>query len=321
MRIAVLDDYQACAQALADWSTVRKHAEVHFIARPFDGEADVIATLVDFDVLCLMRERTPFPREVLSRLSNLKHVVLTGRRSQTLDIPYLLERGIGIDYTGAGPAQHATPEIAIGLMLALARNIPTGDRLMKAGQWLEHAPLGIVLHGKTLGVIGLGKVGTRVAEIAKAIGMRVIAWSPNLTRERARQADVDFCATKRDLLAEADVVSLHLVLAPSTTATLTADDFALMKPTALLINTARGPLIEETALVNALSKNGIAGAALDVFDREPLPPDHPLRSLPNCILLPHFGYVTREIYAVFYRETVEALERYLALTGAIEPHA
>jgi D-3-phosphoglycerate dehydrogenase len=321
MRIAVLDDNQSCARDLADWSTVRKHSEVHFIARPFDSETDVIASLSDFDVLCLMRERTAFPREVLSRLSNLKHVVLTGRRSQTLDIPYLLERGIGIDYTGAGPAQHATPEIAIGLMFALARNIPIGDRLMKSGEWLEHAPLGTVLHGKTLGVIGLGKVGTRVAEIARAIGMRVIAWSPNLTRERARQADVDFRATKRDLLAEADVVSLHLVLAPPTTPTLTADDLAHMKPTALLINTARGPLVEETALIKALSNNGIAGAALDVFDREPLPPDHPLRSLRNCILLPHFGYVTREIYEVFYRETVEALERYLARTAAIETHA
>jgi phosphoglycerate dehydrogenase-like enzyme len=311
MRIAVLDDYQDYARAAADWSAVERRAELVIFTRPFASPTALIDALQNFEVICLMRERTPFPREVLERLPNLKHVVLTGRRSQMLDIAYLAERGIGIDYTGAGPAAHATPEIAIGLMFALARQIPAGDRLMKAGEWLEHAPLGIVLHGRTLGIIGLGRVGTRVAEIARAMGMRVIAWSPNLTAERAAAAGVEYRGAKQALLREADIVSLHLVLAPSTVNTIAAGDFAEFKRTVLLINTARGPLIEESALVDALRSRRIAGAALDVYDVEPLPSDHPLRRLDHCILLPHFGYVTREIYDAFYRETAEAVARYL----------
>jgi len=316
MRIAVLDDYQDYAKIAADWSGIERRAELVIFTQPFASPAALIDALQDFEVICLMRERTPFPREVLERLPNLKQVVLTGRRSLTLDIAYLADRGIGIDYTRAGPAAHATPEIAIGLIFALARQIAAGDRLMRAGEWLEHAPLGIVLHGRTLGIIGLGRVGTRVAEIARAIGMRVIAWSPNLTAERAAAAGVEYRGAKQALLREADIVSLHLVLAPSTVNTIAAGDFAEFKRTALLINTARGPLIEESALVDALRSRRIVGAALDVYDVEPLPPDHPLRRLDNCILLPHFGYVTREIYDAFYRETAEAVARYLDRTVA-----
>jgi phosphoglycerate dehydrogenase-like enzyme len=277
----------------------------------FADAKSVVSALRDFDVLCVMRERTPFPRAVLEQLGKLKHVVLTGRRSQTLDIAYLGERGIGIDYTGAGPAAHATPEITIGLMLALARHIPTGDRLMKSGEWLENAPLGVVLHGKILGIIGLGKVGTRVAEIATTLGMRVIAWSPNLTEERAAAAGAAFRRSKQDLLREADFVSLHLVLSESTVNTLAAADLALLKRSAFVINAARGPLIDEGALVEALQSRRIAGAGLDVYDIEPLPKDHALRELTNCILLPHFGYVTQEVYEAFYRETVAAVEKYV----------
>ena len=316
MRIAVLDDYQDYAKIAADWSGIERRAELVIFTQPFASPAALIDALQDFEVICLMRERTPFPREVLERLPNLKQVVLTGRRSQTLDIAYLADRGIGIDYTSAGPAAHATPEIAIGLIFALARQIAAGDRLMRAGEWLEHAPLGIVLHGRTLGIIGLGRVGTRVAEIARAIGMRVIAWSPNLTAERAAAAGVEYRGAKQALLREADIVSLHLVLAPSTVNTIAAGDFAEFKRTALLINTARGPLIEESALVDALRSRRIVGAALDVYDVEPLPSDHPLRRLDHCILLPHFGYVTREIYDAFYRETAEAVARYLDRTVA-----
>ena len=311
IRVAVLDDYQNCAKSLADWSDIEARAEVAVFTRPFANESSLVDALHGFDVLCLMRERTPFPRRTLEQLSNLKHVVLTGRRSQTLDIAYLEQRGIGIGYTQAGPAAHATPEIAIGLMLALARNIPTGDRLMKAGQWLENAPLGTVLYGKTLGIIGVGKVGSRVAQIAQAIGLNVIAWSPNLTQGRAEAAGVEYRASKQALLQEADVVSMHLVLAESTVDTLAANNFAEMKPTALLVNTARGPLINERALVDALQRRRIGGAALDVYDVEPLPADHPLRQLDNCILLPHFGYVTQEIYEVFYKETAAAVRAYL----------
>jgi D-3-phosphoglycerate dehydrogenase len=319
MRVAILDDYQDYAKTTAGWSEIKRGAEIVTFNKPFADPVALIDALRDFDVICLMRERTPFPREVLEKLPNLKHVVLTGRRSQTLDLAYLKERRIGIDYTGAGPAAHATPEIAIGLMFALARQIPAGDRMMKAGKWLEHAPVGTVLHGKTLGVIGLGKVGARVAEIAAAIGMRVTAWSPNLTAERAAAAGVEYRSAKQALLQEADIVSLHLVLAPSTINTIAAADFADIKRTAFLINTARGPLIEEGALVNALQSGWIAGAGLDVYDTEPLPGDHPLRRLQNCILLPHFGYVTREIYDVFYRETAEAVARYL--NNPVQPGA
>jgi len=308
MRIAVLDDYQKCAERFADWSKVKSAAEVQFFHEPFESPDDVVAKLASFDVLCLMRERTPFPHDVLKRLRSLRHIVLTGKRSSTLDIDALKGLGISIDFTGAGPAAHATPELAFGLLLALARNIPEGDRLMKAGEWLENAPMGCVLHGKTLGLIGLGNVGTRVAEFATAFGMKVIAWSPNLTSERAAQAGVEFRSTKQGLLGESDFVSLHLVLADSTRGIVGHRELSAMKSTAFLINTGRGPLVEEEALVKALRGGEIAGAALDVYDTEPSPRDHPLRSLKNCVLLPHFGYVVAEIYEAFYQETVAALE-------------
>jgi phosphoglycerate dehydrogenase-like enzyme len=196
-------------------------------------------------------------------------------------------------------------------MFALARQIPAGDRSMKAGGWLESAAPGIVLHGKTLGIVGLGRVGVAVAAMAKTIGMRVIAWSPNLTQERAVAAGAEFRSSKQALLRESDIISLHLVLAQSTANTLAAGDFSDFKPSALLINTARGPLIEESALIDALQQGRIAGAALDVYDVEPLPAEHPLRRLQNCILLPHFGYVTREIYEVMYQETAAAARNYI----------
>ena len=314
MRIAVLDDYQDYARHAADWSKVEARAQVVFFRRAFASADALVRALADFDVLCLMRERTAFPRAVLARLPKLKHIVLTGRRSQTLDIDALPDLGISIRTTGGGAAALATPELALGLMLALARNIPLGDRLMRQGDWLENAPLGTVLHGKTLGIIGLGTIGTRLAELAAALGMGVIAWSPNLTADRAAAASVGFRSDKQALLRDADVVSLHLVLAESTTGILGAGDLAAMKRTAFLINTARGPLVDEAALIAALHNGLIAGAAIDVYEREPLPADHPLRTAPNCILLPHFGYVVREVYDPFYRETVAALEDLLAAT-------
>lgn len=317
MKIAILDDYQDCALSFGDWSDILRQAEITTFKEPFRGADDIVGRLQNFDVLCLMRERTPLGRDVLARLPKLKHVVLTGRRSASLDVAYLDERGISLNTTDAGPAHHATPELAIGLIFALARNIPRGDALMKCGEWLTNAPLGFVLHGKVLGIIGLGKVGCRVAEIARAIGLDVIAWSPNLTPERAAAAGVRFSATKRELLATADIVSIHLVLAPSTIDMIGPAEFAQLKPSAVLINTARGPIVNETALLTALRNGSLAGAAIDVFDIEPLPSDHPLRTLRNCILLPHFGYVTREIYEAFYRNTAEALRRLLGLPEAV----
>lgn len=313
MRIAILDDYQNCALKYGDWDEITNAADVTTFSEPFEGEDDIVAKLRDFDVLCLMRERTPFSRRTLERLPNLKHVVLTGRRSTTLDTDYLQEKGISLDTTDIGPAVHATPELAIALMFALARNVPAGDALVKRGEWLANAPLGFVLNGKVLGVIGLGRVGTRVAEIARAVGLDVIAWSPNLTPERAKAAGVGFCSTKRELLAQADVVSIHLVLAPTTINTIGANEFAQMKPGSVLINCARGPLVNEAALVDALRSGTLSGAGIDVYDVEPLPQDHPLRTSPNCIVLPHFGYVTREIYEVFYRDTANAVRKILGL--------
>ncbi len=311
IKIAILDDYQSCAERLADWSRIKAKAELTVFTDSVLDPARLEARLSPFDVVCLMRERTPLPRQLLQKLSKLKLIVLTGRRSQTFDIAAAQEMGIKVAFTGAGPAAHATPELAIGLILALARHIPLGDAMMKRGEWLEHAPLGRVLNGSTLGIIGLGNVGSRVAQFAKLLGMSIKAWSPNLTRDRAEQAGAELAASKEELLRAADVISLHLVLAPSTVGTIGERELAQMKPTALLVNTARGPLVDVSALLKALSERRIAGAALDVYDLEPLPGDHPLRRLDNVVLTPHFGYVTKEIYEVFYRETARAVEEYL----------
>jgi len=315
MKIAILDDYQNCALNYGEWDEIVRASEVTTFSEPFKDADDIVAKLQDFEVLCLMRERTALPRSTLERLPNLKHVVLTGRRSTTLDMDCLKERGISLSTTDIGPAVHATPELAIALMFALSRNVAAGDALVKRGGWLAGAPLGFVLNGKVLGIIGLGRVGTRVAEIARAVGLDVVAWSPNLTAERAAAAGVRFCASKRELLAQADIVSMHLVLGPTTANTIGAPELAQMKPGAVLINCARGPLVNEAALVGALKAGTLAGAGLDVYDVEPLPADHPLRSCPNCILLPHFGYVTREIYEVFYRDTAAAVRKILGLSS------
>ena len=315
MRIAILDDYQNSALIFADWAKVRARASLHVFTEAFADENEIADSLKDFEVLCLMRERTPFPRSTLARLPNLRHVVLTGRRSQSLDLDFLSERGIGIDFTDTGPAIHATPELAIGLLFAVARNITVGDRMMKSGAWLAGAPLGVVLHGKTLGIVGLGKVGTRVAEVASVLGMRVVAWSPHLTPERAKSANVEF-REKSDLLRQADFVSLHLVLGPTTERIIAANELATMKRSAFLINSARGGLVDQPALADALNGEVIAGAGIDVYDPEPLPQHHPLRKCKNIVLLPHFGYATKEIYDVFYQQTAAAVLAYLERTQA-----
>jgi len=315
-RIAILDDYQRCAERFADWSRVKAQASVTFITEPFASIDAAAGQLAEFDVICLMRERTPMPRALLERLKRLKLIVLTGARSQTFDIPAAREFGIEVEFTESGPASHAAPELTMALILALARHIPAGDRLMKAGEWLERAPVGQLLHGSILGLIGLGKVGSRVAQLAIPFGMRVIAWSPNLTWERAGAVGAALAQSKEELLQTADIVSLHMFLAPSTRGLLGKAEFALMKPTALVINTARGPLIVEEDLIEALRARKIGGAAIDVYDEEPLQRDHPLRQLDNVILTPHFGYVTKEIYETYYGETVAQLERFLGRNTA-----
>jgi phosphoglycerate dehydrogenase-like enzyme len=306
-RCAVLDDYQNVARSLADWSKVAGDADIDFFNHPL-GDADAVArVLAPYSVVCLMRERTPFPRTLIERLPALRLIVTTGLRNAAIDTDAAKERGILV--CGTESQAHPTAELAVGLMLALTRNIAQEDARMKAGEAWQ-ATIGSDLLGKTLGIIGLGRLGSRVAKVGLAFGMNVLAWSQNLTPEKCREAGVEYAA-KEDLLRRSDVISIHLVLSARTRGLIGAAELAQMKPTAFLVNTARGPIVDEAALVAALTARKIAGAGLDVFDNEPLPRDHPLRNLPNVVLTPHLGYVTTENYKLFYGQTVEAIRGFL----------
>jgi len=311
MRIAVLDDYQDCAETLANWSNVRAKAELKIHRRPIGDENELARVLRDCDALCLIRERTPISSALLSRLPALRLIVLAGPRTAKIDTNAAESRGIEVRVTGGGPIVHATAELTIGLVFALARGIPQSDRGMRVGKWLEASSLGRVMHGSTLGIIGLGRVGAYVAELGHAMGMHVLAWSRNPTRERAEAHRVELAPSKTDLLKRADFVTLHLALAPQTVGTISAPDLAYMKPTAFLVNTARAALIVEDDLFAALAERRIAGAAIDVFDDEPLPPTSRWRTLENVIVTPHCGYATKEIYGAFFREMVAHLEDWL----------
>jgi phosphoglycerate dehydrogenase-like enzyme len=308
-RIAVLDDYMGVAKELASWSAIEARADVDFLHEPILGGQAGVTQLSNYDAVCLMRERTAFPGELIVQLPGLKAIVATGQRNRTLDHKTAHDLGIAVmSTTGSGNGIYATAELAWGLILGLMRHIPQESAAMRQGAWQTR--LGEVLFGKTIGIIGLGKLGARMALIAKAFGMNVVAWSPNLTPERAAEAGALY-SDKHTLLSSADVVSLHLVLGPSTRGILAKDDLALMKPDAILINTARGPLVDEQALLDALVHNRLRGAGIDVFDREPLAADHPIRALPNALVTPHLGYSVRDTFESFYRETVENLESWL----------
>jgi phosphoglycerate dehydrogenase-like enzyme len=302
MRIAVLDDWQGLARQAADWSALERRAELVFFAAPFADEDEAAAALADFDVLMVMRERTAFPRSLVARLPRLKLFAMTGRRGSSLDLVALAKRGVVICYADHDMTA-ATAELTLGLIIAAARAIPAGDAAIRTGGFQAGVPAGFQLAGKTLGIIGLGKLGSRLARYATALDMKVLAWSQNLTEAAATAAGAQQ-VTKERLLAESDVISLHLVLSPRTSGLIGAAELAAMKSGALLVNTARGPLVDEAALVSALRSGRIA-AALDVYDREPLPPDHPLRILPNVVLTPHLGYGTIETFRAFYRQGVE----------------
>ena len=304
-RIALLDDYQNIALSMADWS-VLSDTSITVFNHPLGGPAEVAAALQDFDIIGIMRERTPFPRRLLEKLPNLKLLVTTGMRNPSIDLD--AARELGVTVCGTDGSGHPAAELTWGLILGLVRHIPREDREMRAGHW--QTALGHGLNGKTLGVIGLGRLGSRVAQVGAAFGMEVIAWSPNLTPERAAAAGARF-AGKEELLSTADIITLHMVLSERTQGLLGAPELALLKPTAYLINTSRGPLIDESALVSALYESRIAGAALDVYDYEPLPAGHPLRRLTNTVLTPHIGYVTTEAYRVFYRQMVEDIRAFL----------
>lgn len=308
-RIAVLDDYMGVARKLAPWEKIEARADVDFLHEPIaKGEAG-IEQLREYDAICLLRERTAFPGDLLSQLPNLKAIAATGLRNRTLDHGTARELGIAVmTTTGSGNGVYATAELAWGLILGLMRFIPEESTAMRQGAWQTR--LGNALWGKTIGIVGLGKLGARMALIAKAFGMEAVAWSPNLTPERAAEAGATYLG-KQELLATADVISLHLVLGPTTRGIIGRQDLAQMKPESILINTARGPLVDEQALLEALRSGQIRGAGIDVYDQEPLQPDHPIRTLPNALVTPHLGYSVRETFEAFYCQTVENLESWL----------
>ncbi len=307
-RCAILDDYQNIALQMADWGQLAGEVEFTVFNAPLGGPDEIARTLQGFDMVVLMRERTAFPRRLIEALPDLKLLISTGKRNWMLDVEAANARGIvtcGTETTG-----NPTTSIAIGLMLELTRRIGyESERLKRGASW--QSTVGVDIEGKTLGLIGLGRLGAKVATIGQALGMKVIAWSQNLTAERCASAGVRLAPSKPALLAEADIVSLHVVLSPRTRGLIGPEEFALMKPGAYLINTARGPIVDEAALVAALREGRIAGAGLDVYDIEPLPSDHPLRALDNVVLSPHLGYVTVENFRTCYAGVVENIRAYL----------
>lgn len=309
MRVAIMDDWQGVARGAADWSAVEARAEVVVFAEPFAGEDAAAAALADFDILVPMRERTELGAGLIARLPKLRMVALTGGRSQSLALDACTAAGVLVCNTGGERSSIGTAELALGLMLAAARFIPAGDAAIRAGRFQEGVGVGPVLEGRTLGIIGLGRIGARVCGYGRALGMDVVAWSPNLT-EAAAEAGGARLVSKADLLAQSDVVSLHVVLSARSRGILGAPDLARMKPGAILVNTSRGPLVEEAALLDALHAGRIH-AALDVFGKEPLPPHHPLRTAPNTVLTPHLGYGTQDTFAQFYGESVQNILAFL----------
>lgn len=306
LRIAVLDDYLGVADSLAPWSSL-EDAEVTFFREPLGSSVEgVAAALAPFDVVCAMRERTPLPASVLDRLTNLRLLVTTGMQNASVDVAAARARGVVV--SGTGSSSEATAELTWALILAAARHIPAHDREMRAGGWQRH--LGRDLAGRRLGVIGLGRNGTRVAKIGRAFGMEIMAWSENLPAERAEAAGAR-PVTKAELLGASDVITVHLRLSERTTGLIGQAEFGQMRPTAILVNTSRGPIVDEVALVEALRSGRIAAAALDVYDEEPLPVDHPLRSIENVVLSPHTGYVTEGNMRRFYMETVEDIAAFI----------
>jgi D-3-phosphoglycerate dehydrogenase len=309
VKLAILDDYQRVALAYADWKSL-EGVEVRVFHEAFTGLDHAARALKPFDIVCLMRERTPFPRALIEQLPGLKFVSLTGARSPSLDTQALKERGIPVSNTRSAGGGLSTVELTWGLIIAAARGLAKGERNMRSGKWHEGLAPGFSLAGKRLGLLGLGNIGARVAAIGRAFGMECAAWSRNLTAEKAQAAGAAL-VSKEDLFAKSDVVSIHLVLSERTRGLVRAEDLARMKPGAVLVNTSRGPIVVEPDLLKVL-KSGKLHAALDVYEREPLPADHPLRSLENVTLSPHLGYVHEDNYRIFYSDTVENVAAWLA---------
>lgn len=303
IRIAVLDDWQNIARASAGWAALEQRAEVTFFTHSLGGADAVAAALQDFDIILAMRERTAFPSSLVARLPRLKMFNLTGKRAPSIDLAGMVARGITVCTTGGGENGSATAELALGLMLAAARGIPAADRATRAGGFQEGTSPGIELDGRVLGIMGLGRLGRRMAAYGTALGMKPIAWSQNLTPGAAASGGAAY-VTKEELLAASDVVSLHLVLSDRTRGIIGEKELAALKDGAILVNTSRGPLIDEAALARELGRGRIH-AALDVFAEEPVPPGHPLLRTPNTVLTPHLGYGSSETFAAFYSQSVE----------------
>ncbi len=305
-RIAVLDDYQGIALSTGGWERLPSDSEIEAFRDHLSDEDALVQRLAPFDFIVAMRERTPFPRSLLSRLPNLKLLVTTGARNASIDVRAASDLGITVCGTGGMPTP--TAELTWGLIIGSLRHIAEEDKATRAGRW--QTTIGPSLHGATLGCVGLGNLGSQVAKVGLAFGMNVIAWSQNLTQERAEQVGATL-VTKDQLFSQADVVTIHLVLGDRTRGLVSQPELALMKPTAFLVNTSRGPIVDESALVNALRERRIAGAGLDVFDQEPLPAGHPYLELDNTLITPHLGYVTLETYGRFYGEAVEDILGFL----------
>ncbi|BCO37116.1 hydroxyacid dehydrogenase [Mycobacterium heckeshornense] len=307
MKVAILDDYQNVALSMADWSDVASRAEITVFGDHLADTDALVERLAPFDVVCVMRERTPLPRAVIERLPRLKMIASTGPFNASIDVVAAAERGIHVSTTGG--YIESTVELTWALILAAARRIVDETLSVRAGGW--QTSVGRQLGGAVLGVLGLGRVGTRVARVGAAFGMEVIAWSTNLTPKAAEQAGVAY-VSRDELFSRSDVLTVHVVLSERTRGLVGAAELASMKPTAMLVNTSRGPIVDEQALIAALRSGTIAAAGLDVFDIEPLPPGHPLRSLDNVVATPHIGYVADRVYRTFYGEAATHIARWLA---------
>ncbi|MBD8148382.1 D-2-hydroxyacid dehydrogenase family protein [Pseudomonas fluorescens] len=303
LQIAVIDDWQQVASGVVDWSVLAPLGQVHFL---HDFPADTVTMverLQQFDVICVMRERSPFDQALLQGLPRLKLLVTGGMRNAAIDLP--AAKALGIQVCGTDSYKQAAPELTWALIMASTRNLLAEANAVRAGEW--QVGLGGDLHGKTLGILGLGSIGQKVAQFAQVFGMRVIAWSENLTPQRAAESGATW-VSKRELFEQADILTIHLVLSERSRGLVDAQALGWMKPGARLVNTARGPIVDEQALVDALSNGRLAGAALDVYSQEPLPVDHPFRSLPNVLATPHVGYVSEQNYRQFYQQMIEDIQ-------------
>jgi len=307
VQIAVIDDWQDVARDVVDWSVLDSLGEVTFEHDYPADNATLAERLGRYQVICVMRERTRFDEDLLKRLPNLKLLVTGGMRNAALDMQAAAR--LGIKVCGTDSYKHAAPELTWALIMAATRNLVNEANALRAGHWQQG--LGGDLHGKTLGILGLGSIGQRVAQFGQVFGMRVIAWSENLPAERAQQVGVTY-VNKQELFEQADVLSVHLVLSERSRGLVDAQALGWMKPTALLVNTARGPIVDEAALIKALQKQHIAGAALDVFEHEPLPDIHPFRTLDNVLATPHVGYVSRQNYEQFFSQMIEDIQGWAA---------